>query len=291
MEAINSKSYPSKVLLFGEYSILDGSDAYAVPNFNYSGQWDYGKISDQRLIDWCTFLEKIDDQVISASLNLAKFRYDLTKGLVFRSNIPGGYGLGSSGALTAALYQEYCSDKSKSLQVLKETLSKMESYFHGSSSGTDPLVSYLGKSLHIKQGKMVQIDAENMLSENFYLFNSKIPRTTSALVAKYKARQETDKAFRLITDEIAHLQNQCIQAYRLGVQDTLQTKILKLSEMQWKHLPWLIPEHLHKYWEEGLNTGKRIFKLCGAGGGGFFLVYSDKQIEDSADQFESVLIE
>jgi len=71
--------------------------------------------------------------------------------LYFDSSIPQGYGVGSSGALVAAIYDTYAIDKIEATETLtrdkllrlKEIFSLMESFFHGKSSGLDPLNSYL----------------------------------------------------------------------------------------------------------------------------------------------------
>ena len=75
-------------------------------------------------------------------------------GLYFDSSIPQGYGVGSSGALVAAIYDKYASDKITVLEnltrdkllKLKSIFSMMESFFHGKSSGLDPLNSYLSST-------------------------------------------------------------------------------------------------------------------------------------------------
>src|SRR5690606_37070727 len=69
----------------------------------------------------------------------------------FDSSIPQGYGVGSSGALVAAIYDEYAQDKITVLEnltrdkllKLKKIFGEMESFFHGKSSGLDTLNSYL----------------------------------------------------------------------------------------------------------------------------------------------------
>ncbi|MEO6690848.1 MAG: mevalonate kinase, partial [Saprospiraceae bacterium] len=33
----------------------------------------------------------------------------------------------------------------------------------------------------------------------------------------------------------------------------------------------MIPANIKQKWQEGIDTGKTYYKLCGAGGGGFFL--------------------
>ena len=70
----------------------------------------------------------------------------------FKSNIPQGYGLGSSGALVAAFYDRYAKKK-----ILKNIFSEMESYFHGESSGVDPLNCYLGSPILIKSQNEIHI--------------------------------------------------------------------------------------------------------------------------------------
>ena len=71
--------------------------------------------------------------------------------MYFDSSIPQGYGIGSSGALVASIYDQYAEDKITILENLtrdkllnlKAIFSLMESFFHGKSSGLDPLNSYL----------------------------------------------------------------------------------------------------------------------------------------------------
>ena len=84
-------------------------------------------------------------------MRLDDLKRDIDQNLHFDSSIPQGYGVGSSGALVAAIYDHYADDKitvlenltREKLLRLKSIFSKMESFFHGKSSGLDPLNSYL----------------------------------------------------------------------------------------------------------------------------------------------------
>lgn len=65
--------------------------------------------------------------------------------------------MGSSGALVAAIYNKYCTNKISAhpnkpseIKELKNVFSWMESYFHGKSSGIDPTICYLGLPLLIQ---------------------------------------------------------------------------------------------------------------------------------------------
>ena len=60
----------------------------------------------------------------SPRLNWRQFERDLKQGLWFCSNSPMGYGLGSSGAVCAALYTRYASKKASDLAILKKELAK-----------------------------------------------------------------------------------------------------------------------------------------------------------------------
>ena len=95
------------------------------------------------------YLETLDEELVVFDLNTLKA--DVNSGMYFDSSIPQGYGVGSSGALVAAIYDKYAHDKitvlenltREKLLKLKTIFSEMESFFHGKSSGLDPLNSYL----------------------------------------------------------------------------------------------------------------------------------------------------
>ena len=121
------------------------------------------KIPNKKILEFIEYL-KINGK--NLSLDWLKINKDINDNLFFKSNIPQGYGLGSSGALVvAAFYNRYAKKKislqqkltKNKLQKLKNIFSKMESHFHGESSGIDPLNCYLGLPILIKSQKEIQI--------------------------------------------------------------------------------------------------------------------------------------
>ena len=64
-----------------------------------------------------------------------KLDSDIENGLYFESTIPESYGLGSSGAVVAAIYESYKQEVGVDLEIndLKLILSNIESFFHGQS--------------------------------------------------------------------------------------------------------------------------------------------------------------
>src|SRR5690606_14411558 len=96
--------------------------------------------------------------------DLHKLKSDVASGMYFDSSIPQGYGVGSSGALVAAIYDQYAKNKitvlenltREKLLQLKMIFGQMESFFHGKSSGLDPLNSYLSIPILINSQDNIQ---------------------------------------------------------------------------------------------------------------------------------------
>ncbi len=99
------KSFPAKVLLFGEYTVLNGGTAFAIPFSRFSGSWKTD-IAGAGPMAFLRYLLELDN-VISPKVLKA-----IEENWVFESNIPIGYGVGSSGALTAASFDAFM-DKEK----------------------------------------------------------------------------------------------------------------------------------------------------------------------------------
>jgi mevalonate kinase len=47
-----------------------------------------------------------------------------------------------------------------------------------------------------------------------------------------------------------------------------------LSKLQYVYFEKMIPQNLKEIWLTGLESKEYYMKLCGAGGGGFYLLYS-----------------
>ena len=105
---MDNRKYNGKVILFGEYSMIFGSNALLIPYYSVSGEWstiisrpcESGVESNRNLLKYFDYLRKDDRFKI---LDLEKMEMELNAGLFFDSNIPTGYGVGSSGALVAAI--------------------------------------------------------------------------------------------------------------------------------------------------------------------------------------------
>src|SRR5690606_18897313 len=70
--------------------------------------------------------------------------------------------------------------------------------------------------------------------------------------------------------------NLSIDAVLNGETKNLSHHLWHISKFQWDFFPEMIPTQMRGIWTRGIETGDYILKLCGAGGGGFLLGYSEK---------------
>ena len=103
---LNSKIFHSKLLLFGEYSIIKKGNALAVPYPLFEGQLRFKTQENQQqnsridpeLRAFSQFLKHHDNKQLKEIIDVDSFFFDVGQGLYFNSSIPQGYGVGSSGA-------------------------------------------------------------------------------------------------------------------------------------------------------------------------------------------------
>ena len=278
--------YPGKILLYGEYSIVLKNKALAIPLISQSGSWEHVNCADNiSLFGWLEYLKKLPQ---AADYNLVHFEQELNRGLFFESTIPQGYGAGSSGALVAAFYAHFSispitNPSITNLQELKKELGVLESYFHGNSSGTDPLVSYLKHSLLLANDKIDKINVPSPPDDLFFfLLDCGIARKTEPLVSAFLHEIQNNKNYTSdFENHYVPIVDQTIQEHLDGRFTALKKQWLELSQLQTHFFKAMIPQNLIEYWHKGNNEGHTHLKLCGAGGGGYLLGLStlkEKQV-------------
>lgn len=291
------RRFYSKLLLFGEYTIIKGSSALAVPYEKYSGRWAFdGKnsFSNQVLQEWCEFLSHSDNEI---GVNIDSFRKDINNGLHFDSDIPQGYGVGSSGALVAALLHEYVTKKEgiynekKDVFFLKNAFKILEIFFHGKGSGTDPLVCYLNQPLLFESNGGIKKIGSNFLQKNTkkqvcFLINTHLPRKTEPLVQVFSQKCQEETFDLACKKELAIYNDSAIDALIHSHNSELFESIRLISTFQYQYFQPMIPDIIKKAWENGLGSNHYQLKLCGAGGGGFTLGFSSDWKKTKTELFD-----
>ena len=293
------KKYNGKLILFGEYSMIFGSEALLTPYYSAFGEWssvinrpsDRGFESNASIRKFYDYLCNNDGFRI---LDLSRFGIELDAGLFFDSNIPLGYGVGSSGSLVAAIYDRYKLIEINDIPKLKDFLAKMESFFHGSSSGMDPLQCYLGKPFILRQqttdnGQQTSFTMleDDFMSEDIHIFliDTKIKSPTAPLVTRFKELREDEAYLNKFDNEYIPTVSNCIKSLIEKKDDEFYNYLSQLSKLQIELLSHTIPEETRDYFLTDINKDGFQVKLCGAGGGGFLLGFSN-DIQKTNDFFE-----
>ncbi|APG66280.1 mevalonate kinase [Tenacibaculum todarodis] len=281
----------AKILLFGEYGIIKDSKGLAIPFNSYKGALKSvqnlsgeAKKSNESLAKYYTYLADLDTDLVS--FNLSDLKKDIDNGMYFDSSIPQGYGVGSSGALVASIYDKYAADKITVLEnltrdkllVLKQVFSLMESFFHGKSSGLDPLNSYL--SLPILINSKENIEAAGIPSQKegkgaVFLLDSEQVGETEPMVSIFMNKMKNEGFRKMINEEFATYTDACIEDFLKGNVKSLFGNVKSLSKIVLKNFKPMIPTAFHKVWEKGITTNDYYLKLCGSGGGGYILGFTE----------------
>ncbi len=277
----------SKILLFGEYTLMFGSKALSIPFHDFYGRFSRsidnktkkGFNPEKHLRKFLEYLKNLDEEKRRLiKIDIERFESDLDGGMSVESNIPAGYGLGSSGALVAAVFEKYGGSVS-GLAELKSVFSVMESFFHGKSSGFDPLVCYLDSPVLMdKNGVLKQITLpvkKKGEKGTLFLLDSKVTGETRPLVKWFIESYNGDDIFgKKIQHQLIPLNEHAIDAFVSGAFGKLSELFRDISVFTYDELTPMIPESLKDVWKNGLDTGCYQLKLCGSGGGGMMLGFT-----------------
>jgi mevalonate kinase len=267
--------YPSKMILFGEHTILNGSRALVIPYAVFGGSWSFSdKPSERRTAS----RESIKSFLASSkekNINHDALGRDLEKGLWFDSTIPQGYGLGSSGALIAAIYKEY-GNSHDDLLADKKSLAHLEDHFHGSSSGIDPLVSYVQRPMLVHSLTQLETLNQTLDLKGFFLLDTGKPRQAGPLIKIFQEKMKDPQFKQGCADVLTRDVNSAIEGLIKNNPAHRFQNLWHISKFQWEFFPEMIPTSVRGIWNQGLESGDYVLKLCGAGGGGFLLGYTEK---------------
>lgn len=279
---LSRKIFHSKVLLFGEHIINKGATGLAVPFDHFYGMLKpRGDITDKSIAQSNHSLQQVADYIVHNDeleklYDTNQMLEDIEKGLYFDSNIPQGYGLGSSGALVAAIYHQYRLNKKKDTPVsdVKKELAEIESHFHGKSSGLDPIVCYLNKAVLIKNGEVSRtfdVPPADKTFVNIFLINTHIERKTSPFVNLFLEKCRQQKFMNVVEKSLIPVNDIAIDSFMKRKYSQLLKSVKIISQLQFDLLPEFIPAKFKEPWLQGLKHGEFHLKICGAGGGGFII--------------------
>ncbi len=284
----------SKILLFGEYGIIKDSKGLSIPYNFYKGALKLSddltpeaKKSNDSLRRFAEHLDSLEqEESPMVSFDIKQLKEDVAKGMYFDSSIPMGYGVGSSGALVAAIYDKYAHDKitvlenltREKLLKLKQIFGAMESFFHGKSSGLDPLNSYLSLPILIHSKDNIQptgIPSQTTDGKGaVFLLDSGTTGETAPMIQIFMESMKQEGFRKMLKDQFIKHTDACVEDFLKGDVKSLFGNLKQLSNTVFTNFKPMIPAEFHKLWKHGIDTNDYYLKLCGSGGGGYFLGFT-----------------
>ncbi|WP_321287217.1 hypothetical protein [uncultured Sunxiuqinia sp.] len=282
------KKFNAKLMLFGEYGVMLGAEALAVPLPYFTGSLEFSEGADisasqaelEQFVSY--FIHHELNLQMNYPLNLEELQRDVEKGLFFDSDIPLQYGVGSSGALCAAIYEHYgkyrasfdvLKKKKNILSVLKKDFSVMESYFHGKSSGFDPLASFINRPVMLS-GSAITLPTFSSPEAGYsvFLIDTAIQSSTSPLVRLFMEKMKNPQFKKQFNNVFIPANKLAINAFLSGNFQKLFEQLKLISNFQIENMREMIPAEFQTVWRQMQDEG--IFlKLLGSGGGGYLLAF------------------
>lgn len=297
----------SKILLFGEYGIIKDSKGLSIPYSFYNGALkkdenpsDEAISSNESLKKFAIHIKSIDHDVVR--FENERLLEDVNSGMYFDSSIPQGYGVGSSGALVAAIYDKYAFDKitvlenltREKLLKLKTIFSAMESFFHGKSSGLDPLNSYLSIPILINSKDNIEatgIPAQQSEGKGaVFLLDSGTVGETAPMVSLFMDKMKQEGFRNMLKTQFIKHTDACVDDFLKGDIKSLFKNTKQLSKVVLNNFKPMIPQEFHGLWKKGIETNEYFLKLCGSGGGGYILGFTE-DLEKAKQSLSSYKLE
>lgn len=275
------ESYYSKIILFGEYSMIYDANAMVIPLKRFSAKWtqaadiqdDFLTFSNRELSRFCCFLAA--DELLAEAIDTTSLADDLSNGCALISDVPLGYGLGSSGTVVAAVYDRYSKEKTTDALILKKRFARMESFFHGSSSGIDPLQCYLGKPFMINEkGITILPDDFPQMDIHICLIDTKTKSDTKPLVMSFMKQRKDPEFLRTFRQEYLPAVSSCMDTLIQDDPEGFFQNLGLLTAAQLRFFRKMIPESVFSLFENNYDFRFGI-KILGSGGGGYMLGFTD----------------
>ena len=108
-----------------------------------------------------------------------------------------------------------------------------------------------------------------------FLIDSGIVGETAPMVNIFMEKLK-DQGFRtMLKSQFIKHTDACVENFLGGDIKMLFANTKKLSKVVLNNFKPMIPEQFHNIWQKGLDTGDYYLKLCGSGGGGYILGFTE----------------
>jgi len=297
------KRYYAKLMIVGEYGVILDGEALTIPLKQFhaslarlealedqqnSEAHQAAVASINHLRNLAIYLQELPPNSFHAQSDPALLTQEVTRGTYIRSTVPEGYGIGSSGVVSAIVYDQFFSGKEDlNPEQLRKDLATIESYFHGKSSGVDALSCYLGKPLHFADGGRIEQPGFSPSripgSYRLFLVDSEAVFETGPLVQKFLEKMKEPAYASTIQQEFLPLNRKLI-ALLTGKSAGNPAMVFRaISDLQFREFREMIPDNIEDHWLYGQLSNSFYLKLNGSGGG-FVLGICHENVTSEVEQ-------
>ena len=94
----------------------------------------------------------------------------------------------------------------------------------------------------------------------------------------------------MLKDQFIKHTDACVEDFLKGDVKSLFNNTKQLSKVVLNHFKPMIPKQFHELWKKGIETNEYYLKLCGSGGGGYILGFT-QDIEKAKQSLSNYKLE
>jgi len=278
--------YTSAIMLVGEYGVMAGGSALTIPfqkfNVRVRKTGDIPSVKEKEASQSQAYLKSLYKHIGNLPAGTfhaipdLDFFYQNLESVWFERNIPTGYGLCNSSAISAAIYDLFFPEsRNVPLSHQKEDLAAIESYSYGlpkdlrkhvkNSSGAEALTSFTGTPIYFKDDgsiQKVEFNPDKIPSGyRFFLLDSEETTDSIPLVRQFLRKMENPGFASSVRNEYCVINQKLIEVLlgRYNADPGLLIRVL--SDFQYTHFREMIPDRMLDLWIEGQVTNEFYLKL------------------------------
>lgn len=291
-------------MLAGEYGVIAGGEAITVPLRNYHAQ--LARRTDKNNLEEInasiTGLRKLVSYIQSLPRNsfyakpaIAELNDLLRQDYYIHSTIPHGYGIGSSGAVSALIYDQFFSGHADlDMRQQRKDLATLESCFHGKSSGVDAMTCFTEIPLHfLSDGAILTMEQDPLKPRGnyrFFLLDSETVFDTGPLVNVFLKKMEGTAFRKAIEKDYLPMISKFIQSLSGSLNADPGLLFRAISDFQWQNFREMIPEKMQDAWIDGQVSNTYYLKLNGSGGGYMLGIAAEESMEFAENMLDGYKI-
>ena len=108
-----------------------------------------------------------------------------------------------------------------------------------------------------------------------FLIDSGKISSTAPMVNIFMEKMKKDGFRKIMNEKFIKHTNLCVDNFLNGDLNALFNNTKKLSRIVLKNFKPMIPEKFHNVWKKGIENDSYFLKLCGSGGGGYILGFTE----------------